>query len=99
MRATCLCVSECVCASVCLCVCLFIVCVSLSFSLSHQVPLGVDNRQLPLLAALHQLVGLREGAALLGNDEIAGHDLRHGQRVITLDGPTNSAASSEEIAE
>ena len=47
-----------------------------------EVAFLVYDGQLALLGALHELVGLRQRAPLLGHDHVPRHDLRHRQVVV-----------------
>ena len=49
----------------------------------NQVALRVDDGQLAFLAVLHELVRLRQRAALFRNDEVAGHHLTHRQIIVS----------------
>eukprot|EP00962_Isochrysis_galbana_P025729 scaffold7960_cov129-Isochrysis_galbana.AAC.5 len=48
----------------------------------HQLELAVDHGQLPLLGVCQDLVGLVEGAALLGHDEVVRHHGGHRRAAV-----------------
>jgi hypothetical protein len=48
----------------------------------HKIAFLIDYGQLALLGALHQLVGLRKSAALLGHNHIARHHVSDGQVIV-----------------
>ncbi len=58
----------------------------------------VDDWQLALLGALHELVGLRQRAALLGHNHVARHHVRHGQVVVADGVDVAGADDAQQVA-